>query len=81
MSEDPQTAARNMIEDVGSSTGASLRVIGHPVKYSEQPTSIHRRAPNLGEHTAEVLAEAGYDRAEITALAEAGSILLGAEKA
>lgn len=77
MSQDAQTAAREMIQDVGSSTGESLRVIGHPVKYSEFPAAIHRRAPNLGEHTAEVLAEAGYSESEVSALAEAGSVSLG----
>jgi crotonobetainyl-CoA:carnitine CoA-transferase CaiB-like acyl-CoA transferase len=27
----------------------------HPVRYSRSPASIRRLAPNLGEHTAEVL--------------------------
>ena len=40
MTADPQALARDMIQDVGASTGASLRVIGHPVKYSD-----HRRHP------------------------------------
>jgi len=37
-----------------------------------------RQAPAVGEHTAEVMAEAGYSEAEIATLAERGAVLLGA---
>ena len=77
MTADPQALARDMIQDVGASTGASLRVIGYPIKYSDNPAAIQRGAPELGEHTAEVLAEAGYAADEIKALVEKEAIQLG----
>ncbi len=73
MTTDPQTVARGMVQDIGASTGASLRVIGHPVKYSETPTSIHRRAPGFGEHTREILKEVASD-AEIDELMKSGVV-------
>jgi len=68
MTSDPQALARNMVQEA-----APTKVLGHPVKYSATPTSIQRTAPVLGEHTEEVLAEAGYSEAEIAAMIAAGA--------
>ncbi len=68
MTANEQTLARDMVVDVGSSEGSSLRVLGHPVKYSETPATIQRRAPGLGEHTEEVLKEFGFSVEEIAEL-------------
>ncbi len=38
---------------------------------------LQRQPPRIGEHNAEVLAEAGLDLAEIAALAQAGAIVTG----
>ncbi len=78
MAADEQTQARHMIRQAGGTEEAPMRVIGHPVKYSEAETPIRRAAPGLGQHTAEVLAEAGFAADEIARLAEEGAILLGA---
>jgi crotonobetainyl-CoA:carnitine CoA-transferase CaiB-like acyl-CoA transferase len=74
MTSNEQTLAREMVQDVGASTGSSLRVLGHPVKYSETPAKINRRAPGVGEHTAEVLAEVGYSEEEILEMVKAEAI-------
>jgi len=45
-----------------------------PVRLSETPAEIRRRAPTLGEHTDAILAEVGYAQGEIAALREKGVI-------
>ena len=77
MTEDAQTNARGMVQEVGGDAGEAIRVLGHPVKYSEHPAAITRPAPALGEHTEEVLLEAGYSEAEIAGFREAGVIGTG----
>ena len=49
-------------------------VIGSPIAMSETASTPGRIAPDLGEHTHEVLTELGYDDARITALGEDGVI-------
>jgi crotonobetainyl-CoA:carnitine CoA-transferase CaiB-like acyl-CoA transferase len=51
-----------------------VRQLGQPVKLSRTPADPTRPAPALGEHTEEVLAEAGLGAAEIAALLEAGAV-------
>jgi alpha-methylacyl-CoA racemase len=52
-----------------------VRLLGLPVKLSDTPGDTARRpGPALGEHTAEVLAAAGYGAEEIAALQDAGAI-------
>jgi alpha-methylacyl-CoA racemase len=62
---DPQFRAREMLLD-----GA----LGTPVKLSETPADVSGAAPGPGEHTDEVLAEAGLSAGEIAALREEGAI-------
>lgn len=61
--EDPHTQAREMEVRIGST-----RMLGIPVKLSETPGAVRRMAPSPGEHTDEVLREAGFSDEEIAAL-------------
>jgi formyl-CoA transferase len=63
---DPQVLARKMVVELEHPTHGRVRTIGPPVKMSVTPPAIRRRAPMLGEHTAEVLREAGFNDAEIS---------------
>jgi crotonobetainyl-CoA:carnitine CoA-transferase CaiB-like acyl-CoA transferase len=45
-----------------------------PVRLSERLDGIRRRAPTLGEHTEEVLAEIGYDSTAVAGLRRAGVV-------
>ncbi len=49
-------------------------VADHPVRYSKTPVGEFRRAPTLGEHTGEILAELGYTPADIANLKDSGVI-------
>lgn len=71
---DPQIAAREMAVSVDHATLGPVRVTGVPVKLSETPGSVRRPPPVLGQHTAAVLSELGYDAAAIQALASSGAV-------
>ena len=47
--------------------------LGFPIKLSGTPASIERPAPALGEHTEELLIEAGYSSEQVQALEESGA--------
>lgn len=68
--EDPHTQAREMMVEMEHPVEGTVRGLGIPVKLSETPGTIRRAAPLLGEHTEEVLAEAGLSAREIAALRE-----------
>ncbi len=68
--------ARGMVVGL-TQPGASkpVRAVGSPLAFSRTPVDTDRLpSPSLGEHTAELLAEAGYDEAQITALEAIGAI-------
>jgi alpha-methylacyl-CoA racemase len=69
-------AAREMVVEV-EQPGAErpVRLLGVPVKLSRTPADPGRApGPGLGEHTTEVLAEAGFSDAEIEALHASGAV-------
>jgi formyl-CoA transferase len=49
-------------------------MVGTPVLFSETPGSPAAEAPELGQHTEEVLLEFGYTWDEISDLSEIGAI-------
>jgi alpha-methylacyl-CoA racemase len=65
--------ARGMVVEVEQPQLGKVRQLGNPVKMSRTPADATRPAPAFGEHTDEVLAEAGYSEAEITAMKESGA--------
>ena len=66
--EDPHTQAREMEVRIEHPTEGEISTLGIPVKLSDTPGAIRRPAPLLGEHTDEVLREAGLTAEEIAAL-------------
>ncbi|NNE22869.1 MAG: CoA transferase [Rhizobiales bacterium] len=75
MHADPQTIARDMVPLVEHPVAGEVNTIGLPVKFSQTPGGIHRAAPLLGEHTTEVLHQAGFDEIEIAALLDKGAAI------
>ena len=63
--EDPQAKHNRTIFDVEHPEAGTLRYVRYPGHLSETPAAIYRHPPRLGEHTKEVLHEAGYSPAEI----------------
>jgi crotonobetainyl-CoA:carnitine CoA-transferase CaiB-like acyl-CoA transferase len=74
---DPQVAARDMVLETDHPVLGRLRTLGSPLKLSATPADANRRAPLLGEHTNEILAEYGFSEEEIESLRRSGAIASG----
>jgi crotonobetainyl-CoA:carnitine CoA-transferase CaiB-like acyl-CoA transferase len=73
--DDPQIAARSMVEEVEHSTLGPLRVLGTPLKLSGSPPSIRSAPPTLGQHTDDILTgELGYGPEQIAELRAKGIV-------
>ncbi len=70
----PQVQASGMLAEQDHPRAGRFTTIATPVRLSETPGRIRTGAPALGEHTREILAEAGLATTEIDALADAGVI-------
>ena len=63
--EDPHLKARDMLVAVEQpGDNPPLTIAGCPIKLTGTPSGIYARPPLLGEHTAQVLAEAGITTEE-----------------
>ncbi len=72
--DDEQIAAREMVVETDHPTLGRLRTLGSPLKMSRTPPQPGRPAPLLGQHTDDVLREAGYAPADVAALRAAGVV-------
>ena len=63
-----------MVIEVDQPEIGPVRLLGHPVKLSRTPADPSRPAPALGEHTEQVLAEAGLKADAIARLLASGAV-------
>ena len=76
LDRDTQVIANEYITGFEHPEIGPIKMCNHPNIYSETPAGIWREAPELGQHTEEVLIdELGYDWDEISLLKDAGAIL------
>lgn len=71
---DPQVLARGMVGEVEHPTAGTLRTVNCPVRLTATPPQVRTAPPTLGQHTDEVLAELGLDRARIGELRARGAV-------
>ncbi len=69
---DPQVAARGLLVEVDHAAAGPIRTLAQPMKFSATPPDYHSAPPLLGQHSREVLSEAGFTRDEIAALEVSG---------
>src|SRR5919199_2135227 len=69
---DPHVAAVGLFESAEHPSEGPYRVVRSPVSFGAAPFRRRRPAPNLGENTAEILAEAGFSEEEIARVMRAG---------
>jgi formyl-CoA transferase len=74
IAQDMHYAAREMIRDHQLKNGASVKLPGIVPKLSETPGDTRWVGPELGEHTAEVLAALGYSEEQQRELKQRGVI-------
>ena len=73
------TAERDVVDTVTRDDDDEVPVIEHPLNFRHATSGFRSPPPRLGEHTREVLREAGYDESIIDRLFERGVVGSGAE--
>lgn len=71
---DPQALANGTLATATHPALGPVRFLGPPVRLSETPGAAPGRPPEVGEHTDEVLAEAGYTPEAVARLRAAGAV-------
>ena len=70
----PQVRANALVREVEHPRAGAMREARPAARFGDAGEHPGRPAPGLGEHTDEVLAEAGYDDGQIRALRSAGAV-------
>jgi len=73
--DDPHLNAVGFFQRLEHSTEGTLVTLRPPSRWSHTPPEVRRAPPRLGEHSSELLAEAGYSGAEIAELVASGVTL------
>ena len=70
--EHPHSVARGMVEEVSHPLAGDLKLVGRPIKFVGAVQPPLERPPIYGEHSREILEEAGFDAAQIDKLETLG---------
>ena len=70
--QDPQLQHRQMLRHLPHPLGGTVPQVVSPIRYLDEPLQFDRAPPLLGQHTADVLGELGFDDAAQAALAREG---------
>jgi succinate--hydroxymethylglutarate CoA-transferase len=71
---DEQTAALGLLQSVPHPAIPDLRLVGLPLTFDGDRIEYRSPPPALGEHSLEILSEAGYGADEIAGLGERGIV-------
>jgi crotonobetainyl-CoA:carnitine CoA-transferase CaiB-like acyl-CoA transferase len=73
--DNEQAQANDLVVEHDHHAAGKMQLVGPNANFSDTPLEAARPSPALGEHTAEILAEAGYTTEEVAALLESGGAL------
>ena len=71
---DPQVRHLGIAQKVNSKALGTITLLGQPITMSRTPSRLESAAPEPGEHTDELLAEAGFSAPDIARLRECGAV-------
>jgi len=71
---DPQIAHNGTFVEFDHPSEGHVKMPGFPIKFSRTPSEVKRGAPQVGEHSREVLLEAGFTGDAIEKLISAGTV-------
>lgn len=77
--EDPQIKHNGTFVEYDHPTEGHVKTPGFPIKFSKTPSIVERGAPLTGEHTRDVLREAGYQEDAIEALIASKAVAADAQ--
>ncbi len=68
--DSPQSRARGLVSEIEHPITGTYRLLGSPLRWSDEPAPIRRQPPRLGEQTDEILAWLGLSSDDIAELRE-----------
>ena len=74
VTRDEQAIANDFFGEMDVPGHGKLKVLNNPIKLSKTPAGIRCRAPELGEHTSELLSNLGYNPEDVKRMKETGAI-------
>jgi alpha-methylacyl-CoA racemase len=80
LAADPQLRARGALADWIAEDGQAYPQVAPGLRLSRTPSAIRRRAPLLGEHTAEILGWAGIGQAELRVLEDDATVFVNPDR-
>jgi len=72
---DPQALANDFFVEIEHPVAGKIKLVNTTVKFSETPASVKSAAPEVGQHTEEILLDLGYTWDDISELIDQGVIL------
>jgi crotonobetainyl-CoA:carnitine CoA-transferase CaiB-like acyl-CoA transferase len=75
VTSDPQAIANDFFAEIHHPIGGKMKLVTTPVNFYQNPASIRTPAPEIGQHTEEILLDLGYSWDDIAWLKEQGVIL------
>jgi formyl-CoA transferase len=71
---DEQIAANDYLSELTANDGRTFRVVAPPYQFDQQPSTQGRAAPELGQHTEEVLLDLGLDWEQVSSYRDSGAL-------